>query len=130
MNTITPAQAAKLLALASAIDQRTVGEADAVAWADLLDGLDFDRCVEAVRRHYRESTDRLMPAHVRRLARTTGDVGTMRLGDHGEDGITCPDCKLVHHAHEPCDVLRHDPEALARVRHLALAKAVPAEEAS
>lgn len=125
MNTISPAQAAKLLAFASAIDQRTVGEADALAWADLLDGLDFDRCVDAVRRHYRESTDRLMPAHVRRLARTTSDVGIS-----SGAAWTCPECKLVHHEHEPCDVLRHDPEALARVRHLAIAKAVPTEEAS
>lgn len=124
------ADVARLLSLAAAFDSRTIGETDVAAWQLALDGLDPARCRDAIVRHYRESTDRLMPAHVRRLARTTGDVGAAPLGDHGEDGITCPDCKLVHHAHEPCTVLRHDPEALARVRHLAIAKAVPAEEAS
>lgn len=120
---------AELLSLAAAYDARTIGETDVAAWLLALDGLDPARCRDAIVRHYRESTDRLMPAHIRRLARTTTDIAGVR-ALAGEHGWTCPDCKLVHHEHEPCTVLRHDPDALARVRHLAIAKSVPAEEAS
>lgn len=62
---MTPADAARLLALAAAYDRRTVGEAEATAWADALDGLGTTECAEAIRSHYRESTAWLMPAHVR-----------------------------------------------------------------
>lgn len=63
--TITPADAARLLALAAAFDRRTIGEADAVAWADALDGLTVDECSTAIRAHYRQTTEWLMPAHIR-----------------------------------------------------------------
>ena len=62
---MTPADAARLLALAAAFDRRTVGEYDAVAWADALAGLTPDECAEAIRDHYRHSTIWLMPAHIR-----------------------------------------------------------------
>jgi hypothetical protein len=61
---------AKLLALAASRDQRTVGDADVLAWHEDIGDLDFDDAREALRRHFRESTDRLMPAHIRRLVRT------------------------------------------------------------
>jgi hypothetical protein len=66
---MTPADASRLLAIAAAFDRRTVGEADAVAWADALTGLDPRECAEAVRAHFRETTDYLMPAHVRERVR-------------------------------------------------------------
>jgi Zn-finger protein len=124
------ADVARLLSLSAAFDARTIGEADVAAWLLALDGLDPTRCRDAIVKHYRESTDRIMPAHIRRLARTTNDVGVSLLGYNGEDGINCPECKLVHHEHEPCSILRHDPDALAKVRHLALTKAVPDTETS
>jgi hypothetical protein len=62
---MTPADAARLLALAAAFDRRTIGEYDAMAWADALDGLAMDECAEAIRDHYRHSTMWLMPAHIR-----------------------------------------------------------------
>lgn len=62
---MTPADAAELLALAAAFDRRTVGRADATAWADALTGLDKADCAEAIRAHFRDCTDYLMPAHVR-----------------------------------------------------------------
>lgn len=62
-------EVAKLLALAASRDQRTVGDADVLAWHEDLEDLDFADAREALRRHFRESTDRLMPAHIRRLVR-------------------------------------------------------------
>ena len=49
----------------AAFDRRTVGEADAIAWADALGGLNPSDCAQVIRDHYAESTDWLMPAHVR-----------------------------------------------------------------
>ncbi len=65
---MTPSEAAGLLAIAAAFDQRTIGEMDAQAWAATLRGLDPADCAEAIRQHYAVNTDRLMPAHVRRGA--------------------------------------------------------------
>lgn len=58
----------KLLALMSAMDRRTIGDAEVMAWQGVLDDVDFSDAAEAVRRHYRESGDYLMPVHVRRGA--------------------------------------------------------------
>lgn len=60
-------QAAEILTLAAAFDQRTISREDAKAWALALDGLDPARCGEAVVEHYRNETARIMPAHVRAI---------------------------------------------------------------
>lgn len=62
-------EVAKLLALAAGRDQRTVGETDVLAWHEDIGDLDFEEAREALRRHFRESTERLMPAHIRRGVR-------------------------------------------------------------
>lgn len=64
------AEASAVLAKAAAFDRRTVGEADILAWHDALGDLPAADCLAAVTEHYRESTDWLMPAHVRRIADT------------------------------------------------------------
>lgn len=58
----------KLLALMAAMDRRTIGDAEVMAWQGVLDDVDFANAAEAVRRHYRDSDDYLMPVHVRRGA--------------------------------------------------------------
>jgi hypothetical protein len=72
---MTVAEAARLLALAAAFDNRKPDTSGAAptAWADALDDLDVDDCATAVRRHYRASTDFAMPAHVRRIVRDIRD---------------------------------------------------------
>jgi hypothetical protein len=60
-------EAAQLLGLAAARDNRTPSEAMALAWHEDLGDLDFDVAREALGRHYRTSTDYLMPVHIRRL---------------------------------------------------------------
>lgn len=66
---MTPEEAALLLAGAAMFDYRKVEKADALAWHHVLGDLDYDDAIEAVRRHYAESTERLMPAHVRQGVR-------------------------------------------------------------
>jgi len=66
-------EAALILAAAAARDQRTVGEADVLAWHEDLADIDYPTAREALRRHYRDSTERIMPAHIRRLARAIRD---------------------------------------------------------
>ncbi|MFE1412453.1 hypothetical protein ACIGFK_07390 [Streptomyces sp. NPDC085524] len=63
---MTPADAAELLTLAAAFDRRTVGEADARAWAAALHAMPLDDDARAaVARHYNETDRWITPAHVR-----------------------------------------------------------------
>lgn len=61
---MTPSQAAALLTLCSAYDNRKPDADQARAWALVLDGCDYEDAQAAVVRHYRESRDWLMPADV------------------------------------------------------------------
>jgi hypothetical protein len=70
---MTPAEVAKVLTKASAYDLRTVGQADVIAWHEALSDIELADALEAVARHFRLSTDRLMPAHVRQLVRDIRD---------------------------------------------------------
>lgn len=62
------AQVAELLTLITAFDRRTLGDADIVAWHSVLDDIEVTDAAEAVRRHYRTSSEWIMPADVRRGA--------------------------------------------------------------
>jgi hypothetical protein len=53
------------LALAQAYDNRTVGEVNIRAWHAILSDCDAVDVMEAIRRHYAEKTDWIMPAHIR-----------------------------------------------------------------
>jgi len=66
---MTPGDTARVLGACALYDNRTTGIADAAAWHAVIGDLDYDDAMEAVRRHYRDSTDRIMPAHVRRLVK-------------------------------------------------------------
>lgn len=70
---MTKSQIALLLTACAARDQRTIGETDVLAWSEDLGDLDYDDALQAVSLHYRESTDRIMPAHVRRQCRIIRD---------------------------------------------------------
>lgn len=62
-------EAADLLTAMSAFDRRTIGDGDVIAWQAVLSDAPFADCLEAVKRHYAEQTEWMMPAHVRRLVR-------------------------------------------------------------
>ena len=62
--------ATRLLMKISAADQRTVGQADILFWAEVIpDTVETEDALNAVTLHYRKSTDRIMPAHVIRQSR-------------------------------------------------------------
>jgi hypothetical protein len=86
-------EAAKLLGLAAAFDQRTVGEEDAIAWADVLRGLDPRDCGEAIRRHYTDSTAPIRPAQVRALVR---EIERAKAGRQYPPQCANPDCAQLY----------------------------------
>lgn len=72
---------AKVLALVSAVDRRVVDEATVAAWHDVIGDLPVEDCLEAVRVHRRESTEYLVPAHVRRRVLAWRAERVARAGD-------------------------------------------------
>jgi hypothetical protein len=58
---MTPAEAASLLSLAAAYDNRKPDADAAQAWALALDGCRYEDCREVVVDHYRRSNEWLMP---------------------------------------------------------------------
>jgi hypothetical protein len=66
---MTPDEVLDLLTLIAVRDNRTVGKTTAIVWHEDIGDLAFADCREAVARHFRESTDWLMPATVRRLVK-------------------------------------------------------------
>ena len=58
-------EAAMLLMKCAAYDQRTIGEADALAWAEVLGDIRLVDALKVVQRHYAASRDRIMPFDVR-----------------------------------------------------------------
>jgi hypothetical protein len=63
------------LALAQAFDNRTVGEVNIRAWHAVLADADAADVMAAIRDHYAEHTDWIMPAHIRTAVR---DMVTQR----------------------------------------------------
>jgi hypothetical protein len=59
-------ETSRLLARCASYDRRKIGEADVLAWLQVLGDLRFADCDAAVIGHYTDSTDWIMPAHVRR----------------------------------------------------------------
>lgn len=62
-------QVAAILGLIAARDNRTIGEVDVRAWHEDIGDLEFDDARRAISLHFQESTDYLMPVHVRRIAK-------------------------------------------------------------
>lgn len=78
---MNPSEAATILAKMAAYDQRTVGEADALAWAEALDGqVTVSAALEAVTAHYRKSRDRMMPVDVILAVREARGAILRRMG--------------------------------------------------
>lgn len=61
---------ATVLAKIQAFDRRTAGDSEILVWHEAIGDLDAADCLEAVTAHYRDSTDWLTPAHIRRHAAT------------------------------------------------------------
>lgn len=61
-------ETSKVLGKLALYDNRKVGQADVLAWHEVLGRLDLRDCLEAVTVHYSESSQRAMPADIRKLA--------------------------------------------------------------
>jgi hypothetical protein len=61
-------ETAAVLAKAAGYDNRTIGDANVLAWHEALGDLDIRDCLTAIAQHHRESTEYLMPVHIRRIA--------------------------------------------------------------
>lgn len=79
---MTPADVIDVLTKCAAYDQRTVGEADVMAWHEILGRVERADALEAVRVHYAETRDRAMPADIRKLAATIRDARQGRERQH------------------------------------------------
>lgn len=98
---VTPADAARLLAVAAVYDKRTVGEIEASAWADALNDLNPRACGEAIREHFAQCDDGryLLPAHVRRHI----NEGLRRRAVVSRDTRAGCDCQgAIHPGHFEC----------------------------
>lgn len=76
---MTPAEAAVLLGMAAAVDNRKPDAETAKAWAAMLDGLRFEDCQAAIVEHFKTSTDYLMPVMVCTIARR---IRAKRIAEH------------------------------------------------
>lgn len=64
----------RVLAKCASYDRRKIGDADVIAWFQVLGDLPYNDCIAAVVAHYTDSTDWIMPAHVRRRVRDIRDA--------------------------------------------------------
>lgn len=71
-------EAGDLLAKCASYDRRTTGEADIIAWLQALGDLSYRDCEAAVVAHYADSTDWIMPAHIRHRVK---EIRRIRLQD-------------------------------------------------
>lgn len=59
---------AKLLTMASAIDNRKIGTETVEAWFMVIGDIEFEIAVEALKTHFNDSSEYLIPNHIRVLA--------------------------------------------------------------
>lgn len=66
---MTPGEVAEVLGRCALYDYRDVTKFDVAAWYAVIGHHDLGDAIEAVVRHYADSTDRIMPAHINRLVK-------------------------------------------------------------
>lgn len=91
---------AKLLTIASMIDNRTVGPETVQEWHRVIGNLDFEPARDAVEQHFRESTSYLLPAHVTAQVRRVREVkalagGPVECPDHPYYPLPCDKCSRL-----------------------------------
>lgn len=82
-------QAGQVLAKCASYDRRKTGDADTIAWLQVLGDLAYDDCIAAVIAHYSETADWIMPAHIRQR------VKEIRLQRIRDAGIPAPPPELL-----------------------------------
>jgi hypothetical protein len=118
-------EAALLLGVCAAYDRRTVGEVDAMAWAEALDDIELDDAKTAVVQHYRNTRDWIMPADVRKLVKAIRELRLTR------EIVPAPDAELADHPGAYQEAIQQAVKQLARGFSLPkqiTAKVEPSEE--
>ena len=100
-------QAGQVLAKCASYDRRKTGDADTIAWYEALSDLEYDDCIAAVVAHYAETTDWIMPAHIRRHVRA------IRAGRVQDTEIPPPPPELLRHPRAYCAALQAAEKAIA-----------------
>lgn len=122
-------EVAKLLAMASAFDNRSVGEANVSAWAAALaPSMPFPDAAEAVRQHFAATSDYLMPAHVNAYVRQLRRLrvsGCQTLVEIPADLHQAQERDWLHWFWDAVKAADPDPNAAAD-RHLGITR--PAEQ--
>lgn len=59
-------EAGRVLAKCASYDRRKTSDADTIAWFQVLGDLAYDDCIAAIIAHYGDTSDWIMPAHIRR----------------------------------------------------------------
>lgn len=58
-----------LLAKIALLENRQATNETIMAWAEILDRVELSHAMEALKKHYQQSTEAVKPAHIIRLAR-------------------------------------------------------------
>ena len=85
-------QAGQVLAKCASYDRRKTGDADTIAWYQVLGDLAYDDCIAAVIAHYSETTDWIMPAHIRRRVR---EIRNQRIQDAEIPAAAARNCSMT-----------------------------------
>lgn len=115
---MNPQEAAALLGVAAAFDNRKPDPDAATAWAVALDGLRFEDCRDAVIAHYRTSSEWLMPTVIIREVKR---IRAKRIDDYGL--IPTPP------GHDPDDTVGHQRWLRAARKAIADGEPLPSPEA-
>lgn len=87
---MTPAEAAEVLTVASAFDNRAVAEGTAQAWSAALPWITCREGKDAVVAHYGSSTAYVLPGHVAALAKARRAAQPDPLGIPAPEGVPRP----------------------------------------
>ncbi len=127
---MTPGDATRVLTLAASYDQRTIGEADALAWAKALGDINQDDACDAVTEHYRNETRRLMPADVlagvRRIRNARLAADPEQVPDADPDDVLAYQRALREQRHRVADGTERHREVEKFLKPIAERKAIPA----
>ena len=111
-------QAGQVLAKCASYDRRKTGDADTIAWYQAIGDLAYDDCIAAVIAHYSETTDWIMPAHIRQRVKQAREARILAADIPAPPPEVAADraaYRAALHAARVAAADGRDPEAAARL---------------
>jgi len=68
-----------LLAKIALLENRQATNETIIAWAEILERVELSHAMEALKKHYQQSTEAVKPAHIIRLAREVKEEEKKRI---------------------------------------------------